>query len=118
MNECRPIDGFDPGSVTQPVNRWIITELMDREKDISGTIEAYRFNETANALYHFTWGSFCDWYLELIKPVLIGDDEAAKAETRATCAWVLDQILKMLHPVMPPPITTTRAVVFIVCSLR
>ncbi|MBT3792924.1 MAG: valine--tRNA ligase [Rhodospirillales bacterium] len=101
MNECRPIDGFDPGSVTQPVNRWIITELMDREKDISGTIEAYRFNETANALYHFTWGSFCDWYLELIKPVLIGDDEAAKAETRATCAWVLDQILKMLHPVMP-----------------
>ena len=64
-------------------------------------IEAYKFNEAATAIYEFTWGTFCDWYLELAKPILNGEDDAAKAETRATAAWVLDQILKLLHPFMP-----------------
>ncbi len=52
-------------------------------------------------MYQFTWGGFCDWYLEFTKPVLTGTDEAAKAETRATTAFVLTEILKLLHPVMP-----------------
>ena len=64
-------------------------------------IEAYKFNEAAGAIYEFVWGTFCDWYLELIKPVLEGGTDAAKAETRATTAWVLDHILKLLHPFMP-----------------
>ncbi|MFC1674087.1 class I tRNA ligase family protein, partial [Pseudomonadota bacterium] len=68
---------------------------------INVAIEGYRFNEAADAGYHFTWGSFCDWYLEFTKPILNGDDEAAKAETRATMAWAFDQIMLMLHPVMP-----------------
>ncbi|MFO1186544.1 MAG: class I tRNA ligase family protein [Alphaproteobacteria bacterium] len=66
-----------------------------------GGIEALKFNEAAGALYHFVWGVFCDWYVEFAKPLLTGADETAKAETRATTAWVLDQILVLLHPFMP-----------------
>jgi valyl-tRNA synthetase len=64
-------------------------------------ITDYKFNEAANSAYDFVWGTFCDWYLELAKPVLTGDDAAAKYETQATAAYVLDQILKLLHPFMP-----------------
>ena len=64
-------------------------------------IEEHRYNEAAGALYHFVWNVFCDWYLELIKPILGGTDEAAKTETRHCAAWVLDQILVLLHPFMP-----------------
>jgi valyl-tRNA synthetase len=64
-------------------------------------IENYRFNDAAGVLYQFTWGTFCDWYLEFTKPILNGDDAEAQAETRATTAWVLDQILHLLHPIMP-----------------
>ena len=68
---------------------------------ITAALEAYRFNEAAGAAYQFVWGTFCDWYLELAKPIFAGTDEAAKAETRAMTAWVLDEILKLLHPFMP-----------------
>ena len=64
-------------------------------------IETYKFNEAAGALYQFVWGTFCDWYVELAKPLLTGSDAAARDETRAMTAWVLDQILKLLHPFMP-----------------
>ena len=101
MNECCPIDDFDPASVKETVNRWIIGKLRDAEAAISDAVAAYRFNDMAAALYHFTWGTFCDWYVELVKPILNGDDEAARTETSATAAWVLDQILHLLHPIMP-----------------
>jgi valyl-tRNA synthetase len=101
MNECVRVKGFDPATVTQPINRWIAGETQRASQGVTAGIEAYKFNEAANAIYEFTWGQFCDWYLELIKPVLMGDDEPAKAETRAMVAWVLDQILKLLHPFMP-----------------
>jgi valyl-tRNA synthetase len=101
MNGCTAVDGFDPARVTSVLNRWIVTALADASEKAAAEIEAYRFNEAANVLYHFTWGTFCDWYLEFNKPVLTGDDEAAKAETQATCAWALEQILHMLHPFMP-----------------
>ncbi|MBT4888746.1 MAG: valine--tRNA ligase, partial [Rhodospirillales bacterium] len=101
MNECVPVPGFDPKSPTQPVNRWIIGKLKKAVDDTDAATEAYRYNDIADVLYHFTWGTFCDWYLELTKPILQGDDEAAKTETRATTAWVLDQILHLLHPVIP-----------------
>jgi valyl-tRNA synthetase len=101
MNECVPSATFDPASVTSTLNRWIISKAAEAGGAASASIEAYRFNEGADALYHFTWHTFCDWFLEFAKPVFNGDDEAAKAETRATAAWVLDQILIFAHPIMP-----------------
>ena len=101
MNECRPVANFDPVEAKLTVNRWIIGKVRDAEAAMTGALQAYRFNDTAAALYHFTWGTFCDWYLEFLKPILEGDDEAAKAETRATAAWTLDQLLRLLHPIMP-----------------
>jgi len=101
MNECTPVVGFDPASVTQPINRWVIGKLKEASDSTEKAVKSYRYNDIADVLYHFTWGTFCDWYLELSKPILQGDDGAAKIETRATAAWVLDQILHLLHPVMP-----------------
>ncbi len=101
MSECRPTDDFDPAMVKETVNRWIIGKLRDAEAATSGAVNAYRFNDMASSLYHFTWGTFCDWYVELVKPILQGDDGAARDETRATAAWVLDQTLHLLHPIMP-----------------
>jgi valyl-tRNA synthetase len=101
MNECARVEGFDPAAVQQTVNKWIAGEAARTASEITLALEAYRFNDAANAAYRFVWNVFCDWYLEFIKPLLMGEDEAAKAETRATAAWVLDQILLMLHPFMP-----------------
>ncbi len=101
MNECVRQQDFNPAKVEQTVNKWIIGETELAAKAVTEALEAYKFNEAANSAYEFVWGQFCDWYVELIKPLLAGDDEEAKAETRATAAWVLDQILKLLHPFMP-----------------
>jgi valyl-tRNA synthetase len=101
MNECVRQRDFDPKSVSQTLNKWIIGETEIAAKAVTSALEAYKFNEAALTIYEFVWGQFCDWYLELIKPMLSGDDEKAKAETRAVAAWTLDQILKLLHPFMP-----------------
>ncbi|MGA1859574.1 valine--tRNA ligase [Azospirillum sp. 11R-A] len=101
MNGCDPVAGYKPVGLTQTVNRWIVGSLADAAKKVAESIDAYKFNEAAGAAYQFTWGTFCDWYMEFTKPILAGTDEAAKAETRATTAWVLDQILHILHPLMP-----------------
>jgi valyl-tRNA synthetase len=101
MNECVRQRDFDPKAVEETLNRWIAGEVERTAAAVTAGIEGYRFNEAATAIYDFTWGTFCDWYLELAKPILTGDDAAAKAETRATAAWALDQILKLLHPFMP-----------------
>ena len=101
MNEARRVEGFDPATVEQTINRWIRGELTKAERAVSEAIEGGRFDDAAGALYRFVWNVFCDWYLELAKPVFQGSDEAAKAETRAMTAWTLDQTLKLLHPVMP-----------------
>ncbi|MGB1877031.1 MAG: valine--tRNA ligase, partial [Rhodospirillaceae bacterium] len=101
MNECAPSATFDPTKVTTTLNRWIVSKAVEAGNAVAAAIEAYRFNEGADALYHFTWHTFCDWYLEFAKPVFQGEDEAAKAETRATAAWALDQILIFGQPIMP-----------------
>jgi valyl-tRNA synthetase len=101
MNEARRVEGFDPATVEQTINCWIRGELTKAERAVSEAIEGGRFDDAAGALYRFVWNVFCDWYLELAKPVFNGADEAAKAETRAMTAWTLDQTLKLLHPVMP-----------------
>jgi valyl-tRNA synthetase len=101
MNECRPVDGFNPADVKQTVNRWVIDELMKTADAAYKGFEEYRFNEAADALYHFTYGTFCDWYIEFTKPIFSGEDEGLKEEVRATTAWVLSKLLTMLSPMMP-----------------
>ena len=101
MNECVPGAGFDPAACTLTLNRWIIGKTAEAAAAVSQAIDAYKFNDAAGALYSFTWGTFCDWHLEFAKPVFQGDDADAKAETRAATAWVLGQILHLLHPIMP-----------------
>jgi valyl-tRNA synthetase len=101
MNEARVDPAFDPRSAKETVNRWILGEAERATEAVTAGITAYKFNEAAGAIYEFVWGRYCDWYLELAKPVLMGTDEAAKAETRACLAFVRDEILKLLHPFMP-----------------
>ncbi|WP_454759684.1 valine--tRNA ligase [Caulobacter segnis] len=101
MNECVRVEGFDPATVQQPINKWIRGETVKTVAEVTKALEGPAFDEAAGALYRFVWNVFCDWYLELAKPILNGDDATAKAETRATAAWALDVILKLLHPVMP-----------------
>jgi len=101
LNECKSVEGFDPASAKQTLNRWIAGEVQKTSDKITEELEAYRFNEASGAIYRFVWNIFCDWYVELAKPLLQGDDEAAKAETRAMAAWVLDQAMHLLHPFMP-----------------
>jgi len=101
MNECGAPGEIDFAKVTSPVNRWILGELAACEAEATKAIEDYRFNDAAGALYKFVWNVLCDWYLELIKPLLMGMDDAAKQETRDVCGYVLDETLKLLHPFMP-----------------
>ncbi|MBN8911256.1 MAG: valine--tRNA ligase [Rhizobiales bacterium] len=101
MNECVRQFDFDPSAVTHTLNRWIVGETERAAHAVTSGLEGYKFNEAAGAIYEFVWGVYCDWYLELIKPILAGDDEQAITETRACTAWVLDQCLKLLHPFMP-----------------
>jgi valyl-tRNA synthetase len=91
-----------PPAASQPVNRWIIGEVRATARALEQAIADFRFDAYADAIYKLVWSRFCDWYLELIKPLLSeGADEAIAAETRAVAGWALDQILVMLHPVMP-----------------
>ena len=101
MNECRRVEGYNPRDNTLPLNRWIVGATARGAAAVTQGIVDYKFNEAANSAYDFVWGTFCDWYVEFAKPVFMGADEAAKAETRATAAWALDQILTILHPFMP-----------------
>jgi valyl-tRNA synthetase len=101
MNDCVTVAGFHPGSVKETLNRWIGHETAKAAREITEAIEAYRFNEAAGAAYRFVWNIFCDWYLELVKPVLQGPAAPGKEETRAMTAWVRDQILRLLHPFTP-----------------
>jgi len=101
MNGCVTVPGFDPAGVTETVNQWIVAETASAVADVTAAIEALRFNDAANAAYHFVYDIFCDWYVEMTKPIFQSGGDLAKAETRATTAWARDQILKLLHPFMP-----------------
>jgi len=101
MNGAAIDPKFDPAGCRQPVNRWIIGKLAETTRGLDEAFAAYRFNDVAALLYHFTWHQFCDWYIEFTKPILTGGDEAAIAETRAATGWVLGQLLRLLHPMMP-----------------
>jgi valyl-tRNA synthetase len=101
MNACVTVPGFDPAIVTQTANRWIVAETASAVAAVTAAIEALRFNDAAGAAYHFVYDVFCDWYIEITKPIFQSGADDAKAETRATTAWARDQILRLLHPFMP-----------------
>jgi valyl-tRNA synthetase len=101
FNGARRVEGFDPKSAKETLNRWIAHETQKAAAEITAAIETYAFAEAAAAAYRFVWNVYCDWYVELSKPLLTGPDGAAKDETRAMAAWALDEILKLLHPFMP-----------------
>ena len=101
MNGCALQASFDPRRVQITLNSWIIGEAAKTIAEVTAAIEAYRFNDAANGAYRFVWNIFCDWYLELAKPLLQGTDGPAKEETRAAAAFVLENIITLLHPFMP-----------------
>jgi valyl-tRNA synthetase len=93
---------LEPPAATQAVNQWIVAECVATVQAVDLALAEYRFDAAANAIYQFVWSRFCDWYLELIKPVSIGDERGRiDEETRAVASWTLDQILVLLHPFMP-----------------
>ncbi|CAO4135316.1 valine--tRNA ligase [Methylorubrum extorquens] len=103
MNGCELKADFRPEAVRETLNAWALTEAAKAVAEVAQGITVYRFNDAAAAAYRFVWNVFCDWYLELAKPVLHGEgvDLAARAETQATVAFLIDQIAKLLHPFMP-----------------
>ncbi len=101
MNGVAKDENFDPVAARVTVNRWIAGEAARCRDTVTKAIEDHKYNEAAASLYQFAWNVYCDWYVELIKPILTGTDETAKAETRACAAWAFEQILVLLHPFMP-----------------
>jgi len=101
MNGCATLPGFEPDDAQEVLNRWIAHETAHTADEVTAALDAYKFNDAASAVYRFVWNVYCDWYLELAKPVLLGPDCPAKTETCAMVAWARDQILALLHPFMP-----------------
>ncbi len=101
MNGVAPVAGFDPAAVASPLCRWVLDAANGAVAEATAALEAFRFDEYAASCYRFTWGTYCDWFLEFAKPVLNGPDGAAKDEVRATAAHVLGVVLRLLHPAMP-----------------
>jgi valyl-tRNA synthetase len=101
LNGCALDPGFAPADCRLTVNRWITAAVSDCAAEVTAALDTFRFDEAASRLYHFVWGTFCDWYLEFTKPIMQGEDAAARAETQAVTAWVLGRTVHLLHPVMP-----------------
>ncbi len=101
LSEARCDPSFDPAACRVPLNRWIVGETAKTANQVTRALAEYRFNEAAQSLYHFVWDTFCDWWVELAKPLLSGGDGEVRDEARATGAWVFAQILHILHPMAP-----------------
>ncbi|ABA89554.2 valyl-tRNA synthetase [Syntrophotalea carbinolica DSM 2380] len=101
------LEDFDPSGIDLDdcqltlAERWILTRLIDVAAETGKALEEYKFNEAASVLYAFTWHEFCDWYIELSKDDLYGEDAARKATSQAVLYTVLEQLLRLLHPLMP-----------------
>ena len=101
INECFTAGAFNPAEASLPLTQWLVGETYRATEAITASLEAYRFNDASTSVYQFIWDGFCDWFIELAKPILQGDDEAAKIETQAAAQWGLQNALKLLHPFMP-----------------
>ena len=101
LNNCESSANFFPSSVKHSINKWIIFETINLNKEVNNALNSFRFNDASYHLYSHIWSKFCDWYIEFSKPLFSGLDEEIKLETQQTYAWVLEQCLIMLHPFMP-----------------
>ncbi|HEX9210923.1 MAG TPA: valine--tRNA ligase [Bradyrhizobium sp.] len=101
MNDCILPEGFEPAKAKEPLNRWIAHKAAEATREVTQALEAHSFNDAASAMYRFVLNVYCDWYVELAKPALLGVDGPLRAETRAMVAWARDEVLKLLHPFMP-----------------
>ena len=101
INKAIAPKDFDINSPKSATNRWIIAELNKAKTDLESALNTYRFSDSANVLYHFVRGTFCDWYVELSKPLFWSEDEVILEETRNTAGWVFQQILRLMHPITP-----------------
>jgi valyl-tRNA synthetase len=101
LNGAIPGHPLPPASELATADRWILSRLAEVTAEVDELYEQFEFAKICEALYHFAWDEFCDWYLELAKPVLAGEDEAATDATRRVLGEVLDRLLRLLHPVLP-----------------
>lgn len=101
MNECYSVKDFEVKSVKLEISKWIMAKAKEASAEVTENLNNFRFSDAANAVYQFVWGTFCDWYIELIKPIFYGENATEIKEIRAVTAWTLDRILIMLHPFMP-----------------
>jgi valyl-tRNA synthetase len=102
MNEAKIADGFDPAGVTHVLNTWIVSRVNETVAAMDTALEGYRYDGAASALYQFIWHEFCDWYIELSKPMLYDTENTEMlTETRSTTAWALDRLVHLAHPIMP-----------------
>lgn len=100
-NACAYDQNFDPSATESSLARWIISETAHLGHILESALDRYRYDEAAQALHHFIWGKFCDWFIEFAKPIFFGEDSALKTEIQKTAAWVLAQIYHFLNPFMP-----------------
>ena len=101
MNDVNNFNSFDNNSLEYPLNIWILNEFVEMQSQLEKNLTEYRFNDAANIIYQFIWGTFCDWYIELIKPHLSEENDKYAIEIKETCSFILDSILISLHPFMP-----------------
>lgn len=101
MNECYSVKDFEVSQAKLEISKWIIAKVKEALAEVTENLNNFRFSDAANTVYQFIWGTFCDWYIELIKPIFYGENAEDIKETRAVAAWILDRILIMLHPFMP-----------------
>ena len=101
MNECYSVKDFEVKSAKLEISKWIMAKAKEASAEVTENLNNFRFSDAANAVYQFIWGTFCDWYIELIKPIFYGENAEEIKEIRAVTAWTLDRILVMLHPFMP-----------------
>ena len=101
MNECYSVKDFDVTSAKLEISKWIMAKAKEASIEVTENLNNFRFSDAANAVYQFIWGTFCDWYIELIKPIFYGENADEIKEIHAVTAWTLDRILVMLHPFMP-----------------
>ena len=99
MNECTYTENFNPKTCQHTVNQWIAGQVNLLTTKVVDSLDSYRFDEAANHIYQFLWGTYCDYYLEFLKPIF--KDESLATEARQTAAWAFVQVLKIAHPFIP-----------------
>jgi valyl-tRNA synthetase len=101
LNSCKLEKNININSIKLPINQWIYTEFTCTQNIVSKNIEIFRFDEAAKHVYQFVWHSYCDWYLEFLKPILNSKNKLNIREARLFSTFMMSNILKMLHPFIP-----------------